>query len=359
SRASFSSPVSARRLSSSALRFSLLARCVSSPRGIGTRWPRTSPGMALPTARRTVLTACSTVVRGRSPSAGGIVPPPGGAVSPTRGGPRFRLTAGRRAGTISAPTAIPSSPIGRGNHAPPGPPMSRLPQRGPGNDPPACPPSGAAVAPDAASTAPEAQGTGPYHPGPGQKPLPDRCPGPEGYEILGEIGHGGMGVVYRARQRLLKRLVALKMIKGGAGSEVLRARFRAEAEAVARLRHPNIVQVHEVGELDGQLYCALEYVPGGSLDRALPGTTLPPRAAARLVELLARAMHAAHEVNLVHRDLKPANVLLEDAGRPPQEWSPKVTDFGLAKFLDENAPGMTQADAIMGTPSYMAPEQAL
>jgi WD40 repeat protein/serine/threonine protein kinase len=196
--------------------------------------------------------------------------------------------------------------------------------------------------------------TGPELPGPSRAAVP----APPGYEILGELGQGGMGVVYRASQVRLKRLVALKVIKSARGAEAERARFRAEAEAVARLQHPNIVAVHDVGESEGELFCALEYVAGGSLDRQLRGIPLAARDAARLVEILARAMHAAHQANVLHRDLKPANVLLADAGVSPGEWVPKVTDFGLAKFLDENAPGMTQADAVMGTPSYMAPEQA-
>jgi eukaryotic-like serine/threonine-protein kinase len=168
-----------------------------------------------------------------------------------------------------------------------------------------------------------------------------------------------MGVVYKARQVRLKRLVALKMIRAGRTGEAVRVRFRSEAEAVARLQHPNIVQVYDVGEFEGELYCALEYLAGGSLDRRLAGTPLSAMPAARLVELMARAIHAAHEQNLVHRDLKPANILLADISLSPETWTPKVTDFGLAKFLDADAPGLTQTDAVMGTPSYMAPEQAL
>jgi hypothetical protein len=145
-----------------------------------------------------------------------------------------------------------------------------------------------------------------------------------GYEILGELGRGGMGVVYQARQIKLNRLVALKMILSGghAGKQEL-ARFRAEAEAVARLAHPNIVQIHEVGEQDGRPYFALEYVAGGSLDRRLQGAPLPAREAARLVATLARAMHHARQHALVHRDLKPANILLASGGRePPGDAAP-------------------------------------
>jgi WD40 repeat protein/tetratricopeptide (TPR) repeat protein len=172
-----------------------------------------------------------------------------------------------------------------------------------------------------------------------------------GYEVLGELGRGGMGVVYRARQVKLNRLVALKMILSGAhaGPQEL-ARFRSEAEAVARLQHPNIVQVYEVGEHQGLPFFSLEFCPGGSLDKKLAGTPMPPQQAAALVQVLARAMHAAHQRRVVHRDLKPANVLLADDG------TPKVTDFGLAKKLDEA--GQTHSGAVMGTPSYMAPEQA-
>jgi WD40 repeat protein len=160
-----------------------------------------------------------------------------------------------------------------------------------------------------------------------------------------------MGVVYKARQTQLSRIVALKVILSGAhaGPDDL-ARFRTEAEAIARLQHPNIVQVFEVGEYGGLPFFSLEFCPGGSLEKRLNGTPLPPRKAAKLVEDLARAMHAAHRENVIHRDLKPANVLLAADG------TPKITDFGLAKKLDED--GRTQSGAIMGTPSYMAPEQA-
>jgi WD40 repeat protein len=177
-------------------------------------------------------------------------------------------------------------------------------------------------------------------------------PSVAGYEILGELGRGGMGVVYRARQVQLKRLVALKMILAGAhaGPHHL-ARFRAEAEAVARLQHPNIVQIHEIGEQAGLPYFSLELVDGGTLHQQLDGTPWPARKAAELIEVLARAMHAAHERGIVHRDLKPANVLLTADG------TPKITDFGLAKQLEEG-PGQTHSGAILGTPSYMAPEQA-
>jgi hypothetical protein len=172
-----------------------------------------------------------------------------------------------------------------------------------------------------------------------------------GYEIIRELGRGGMGVVYLARQTNLGRNVALKMILSGihAGETDL-ARFKTEAEAIARLQHPNIVQVFEVGEHSGLPYLSLEYCGGGSLEKKLNGTPPPPRAAAALVETLARAMQAAHTKGVIHRDLKPANVLLTEDG------TPKVTDFGLAKKLDEA--GQTASGAVVGTPSYMAPEQA-
>src|SRR5262249_30799727 len=133
---------------------------------------------------------------------------------------------------------------------------------------------------------------------------------------------------------------------------------RVEAEAVARLQHPNIVQIHDVGEAAGRPFFALEYVAGGSLAERLAGQPLPPRDAARLVETLAEAMHLAHSRNLVHRDLKPANILLTGGDETPiSQCQPKVADFGLVRQLDSDS-GQTQIGTVMGTPSYMAPEQA-
>jgi serine/threonine-protein kinase len=175
-----------------------------------------------------------------------------------------------------------------------------------------------------------------------------------GFEVLGELGRGGMGVVYRARQTALKRLVALKMILSGihAGPQEL-ARFRSEAEAVASLQHPNIVQIYEVDQHEGLPYFALEFVDGGSLAQRLDGRPQPARYAAELVETLARAVHHAHQQGIVHRDLKPANILLLVDG------TPKIADFGLAKHLDlGSSDGPTRSGVVMGTPSYMAPEQA-
>jgi tetratricopeptide (TPR) repeat protein len=195
----------------------------------------------------------------------------------------------------------------------------------------------------------------------GQGPARPAVPG---YEVLGELGRGGMGVVYKARQTSLNRVVALKMLLAGAYADPeQRRRLRAEAEAVARLRHPNIVQIFEVGEHDGRPYLVLEYVEGGALDEALAGTPQNPRAAAAVAETLARAAHAAHQQGVVHRDLKSANVLLAYGREPPAgasrltEAVPKIADFGLAKQLDAG-PRRTPSEAILGTPSYMAPEQA-
>ncbi len=173
-----------------------------------------------------------------------------------------------------------------------------------------------------------------------------------GYDILSELGRGGMGVVYKARHLALNRVVALKMILAGAHAGAQdRLRFKAEAEVIARLQHPNVVQIYEVGEAEDYPFFAMEFVPGGSLAAKVAGTPQPPRDAARLVEALARAVDAAHRQGIVHRDLKPANVLLAADG------TPKITDFGLARRLDAEA-GPTQTDSVMGTPSYMAPEQA-
>jgi WD40 repeat protein len=188
-------------------------------------------------------------------------------------------------------------------------------------------------------------------PKPAEPPLQVEWAPIPGYEIVRVLGRGGMGVVYQAHQVGLDRLVALKMILHAehAGPEE-RQRFQSEAQAVARLQHPHIVQIHEVGDCGGLPYFCMEFCAGGSLAEKLDGTPWEARPAAALLEALAQAMHAAHQRGIVHRDLKPANVLLAGDG------TPKVTDFGLARRLDQQ--GLTRSGAVMGTPSYMAPEQA-
>jgi serine/threonine-protein kinase len=183
-------------------------------------------------------------------------------------------------------------------------------------------------------------------------PLGTTLPQIPGYEVEAVLGRGGMGIVFRARHLRLNRLVALKMLLGGAyaGPQDL-ARFQREAEAEAGLRHPHIVQVHDVGEHDGRPYFTMELVEGGSLAHKLAGTPLPARQAAALLATLASAVQVAHEGGIVHRDLKPGNVLLAADG------TPKISDFGLARRLEGGA-GLTQTGITMGTPSYMAPEQA-
>jgi WD40 repeat protein len=177
------------------------------------------------------------------------------------------------------------------------------------------------------------------------------------YEILGEVGRGGMGVVYRARHQRLRRPAALKMLLGGAFADRdTRARFRIEAEAVARLQHPNIVQIYEIGEHDvgdgmPRPYFTLELVEGGNLADRIGSRPQPPRQAAAWVEAIARAAHCAHEQGIVHRDLKPSNVLLTASGQP------KLCDFGVAKLLT-GSDVQTTSGMLIGTAEYMAPEQA-
>jgi tRNA A-37 threonylcarbamoyl transferase component Bud32 len=188
-----------------------------------------------------------------------------------------------------------------------------------------------------------------------------------GYELLGELGRGGMGVVYKARQLRPDRIVALKMLLAGRHAAPLeQTRFLLEAQAVARLQHPHIVPLHEVGQHGELPYLTLEFVSGGNLANLLKGGTLAPDDAARLVEQVARGMHYAHERGIIHRDLKPANILLQrDEGREARDEEvasastliPKITDFGLAKNVAVSAE-LTPSLAIYGTPSYMAPEQA-
>lgn len=192
------------------------------------------------------------------------------------------------------------------------------------------------------------------------------------FEVLGELGRGGMGVVYKARQKSLNRIVALKMVREAhLASPADRARFQVEAEAAARLHHPSIVTVYEVGSFDGQAYLCMEYVEGLTLAHrvGLDGP-LPQREAARIVTAIARAVDHAHRQGVVHRDLKPSNVLLpadnslrgsnedrESGNRHSDHVIAKVMDFGLAKRIDQTE-SLTRTGAVVGTPSYMAPEQA-
>jgi serine/threonine protein kinase len=236
---------------------------------------------------------------------------------------------------------------------------------------------------------------------PTQPPAGSRRTGPEAvgcYEILQELGRGGMGVVYKARHEQLRRIVALKVVRAGAhASAADRERFRREGEALARLEHPNVVRIHHFDEHEGQPYIVMELVEGGSLAARLEGGPQPERETAELVEAIARAVHVAHGLGIVHRDLKPSNVLLaEEKNLPPgrqdakkdskevqaaegreedpsslgvlplclgvlagdsSSLTPKITDFGLAKLLDSDSQA-TDSGAVLGTPSYMAPEMA-
>jgi len=182
------------------------------------------------------------------------------------------------------------------------------------------------------------------------------------YELLEEIGRGGQGVVYRARQKSLNRTVALKIIGLGTwATEKHLKRFRREAEAAARLQHPGIVPIHEVGERDSQCYFTMDFIEGGQLDEVVTSATadssggerepMPVRQAAELVTKVARIVHHAHEHGILHRDIKPGNILLDKSGEP------HLTDFGLARLVEAEST-LTCTKDLMGTPSYMAPEQA-
>jgi tetratricopeptide (TPR) repeat protein len=195
-------------------------------------------------------------------------------------------------------------------------------------------------------------GTRPYADAIACVPPTAALPQVPGYEVQAVLGCGGMGVVYKARQRALDRWCAVKMLLAGpfAGAQEL-GRFRRETAALAGLRHPNIVQVYDAGEVEGRPYFTMEFIEGGSLAQKLSGTPQPARQAAALLATLAEAVQVAHQGGIVHRDLKPANILLAADG------TPKIADFGLARHLEGEA-GLTQSGATVGTPSYMAPEQA-
>jgi hypothetical protein len=222
--------------------------------------------------------------------------------------------------------------------------------------------------------------TRPTSPDPAAGPArPAAWPEVPGYQIVGEVGRGGMGVVYKARQVALNRFVAVKMICTDADEVDDRIRFLGEAESVAAIQHPNVVQIHAFGQADDRPYLVMEFVAGGSLAALLKECPrLPPRAAAALVAKVARGVQAAHEAGIIHRDLKPANILLggDEVARvkedtradddpfaqfpavslSPARLRPKVTDFGLARGMLSG--GVSQAGVAVGTPAYMAPEQA-
>jgi serine/threonine-protein kinase len=223
--------------------------------------------------------------------------------------------------------------------------------------------------PATVATAPTIDRPGANGANPG-KPLAGFAPRTVGdFELLEELGRGGMGVVYKAWQKSLDRIVALKMIlRGELASAADIARFRAEAEAAARLAHPNIVAVHGFEECDGQAFFSMEYVEGQTLAQRVAAGPFPPREAAQLLATVARAVHHAHQHGILHRDLKPSNVLLKNADcrfeiadfksaiSNLQSAIPMITDFGLAKRVEGGA-SLTRSGAIVGTPSYMAPEQ--
>lgn len=209
---------------------------------------------------------------------------------------------------------------------------------------------GAVMVADAAGSHSRSEAAGPVQETPsGALELPTRL---GGYELLAELGRGGMGVVYRARQLGLDREVAVKMIlRGHLASPTDRERFRAEAEAAARLDHPNIVPVYEVGEAEGRPFFSMKYISGRTLSQLLAEHPLPSHEAAYILTAVSRAIHFAHQKGVLHRDLKPSNILMDPDGEP------HVTDFGLAKRMADPV-SLTKSGAILGTPSYMAPEQA-
>ena len=185
-----------------------------------------------------------------------------------------------------------------------------------------------------------------------------------GYEIIRELGRGGMGVVYEARQQRLNRHVAVKVLLGGRyATAKSQERFKAEVDAIGRMQHPNLIQVFDVGEHDGRVYYSMEYLAGGSLEDRIANIPWPARKAAEILKILADAIEAVHQQGVIHRDLKPANILLTTSDATNARWGvdgfgiPKISDFGLAKRTDVPT-GPTLTEHVLGTPTYMAPEQA-
>ncbi|NBS91107.1 serine/threonine protein kinase, partial [bacterium] len=191
-----------------------------------------------------------------------------------------------------------------------------------------------------------------------------------GYTISGEIGRGGMGVVYKASQTTLNRPVAIKtLLSAGKLSADLKSRLRKEAEALGMMQHPNIIQVYDINEFDGIPYFVMELVNGASLEDMISGRLVQPKDAAKLVATLADAIDVAHKSGIIHRDIKPANILMQGGKKPQKDeltltshhlgdTVAKITDFGLAKKFEEEQGGQGKTQGVVGTPSYMAPEQA-
>src|SRR5207248_8105867 len=220
-----------------------------------------------------------------------------------------------------------------------------------------CPKCGATILPEAprgfCSLCLFKTGLGEFADGNGETDFAAHIPTDFGdYELQAEIGRGAQGVVYRARQKSLNRIVALKIVAlGHWASTTHLKRFRLEAEAAAGLNHPSIVPIHEIGERDGCCYFSMNLIEGGQLDKVVAGEAISIRRAAELIAKLARTVHYANEHGILHRDIKPSNILLDAKGEP------YLTDFGLARLVESEST-LTHTLEVMGTPIYMAPEQA-
>jgi serine/threonine-protein kinase len=323
---------------------------------IGDRRSASSPEPSREEVRRQFLAACAATKDGPPPDLESFI-----ALfdEPERSSVREELEHLRQSQKASAPTKVDrigetrASDLGTIDHVPDvGGTIDHPPDAAGTIDHPSAEPKGA----EGGTVDPMSPGATTDHARSRRKKAAKEVPLPQsvaGYEIISVLGRGAMGVVYKARQRGLDRLVALKMILSGEhASEMDLNRFRAEANAVAQCHHPGIVQIYEVGEDAGRPFFSLEFVDGQSLHSKIQGTPLPPKEAATLLKKMAEAMAYAHERSIIHRDLKPANVLLTEGGEP------KIGDFGLAKRIQDDESGMTRTGTVLGTPSYMSPEQA-